>query len=383
MKALTQAYMSLVQELPADIWASLIEHLSLQDLMRARLVSKHFVRLDTLPGLTVHVHSSSPTACSSFAVFVQRHCTGPASLRLAVDVLSGGGIPGIMIAARCSNLLVLDCATVTMTLAEGRKCLGLLPPTLTGLTLQAPLSLLGAAGWQRVSNLTHLMLASCETPHPCVALALGLQYLPKLESLTVTDRVSGMAATPQLDLLEADSFQHAGLTYLAFGRDILNDAPINLASQLPALLTLAITNYRQIPPWLYGQAFATLELWDSRQLETSKLSNLLCSRLSVLCCGIDSAWRVMDFLQMSRLTELASVCRDVPGEPILMHGSRENHQKLLHRTHMQLEYPIQLCVPQSNCDILNTLSKNGGVGGLGRRINIRRSSEQLISWEDL
>ena len=332
-------------------------HLSTQDLLRARLVSKRFVQLSKLLELDVIWSRLSEAKGSSLVLFVQRHCAGPEGLRMIISLPDYVGIPPpepfwlrVGLASSCHNLRKLLCYGSRLKLPEASTCLRLLPLSLESLALDAPFALLDDPRLHQMQQLTFLALSGYHKKSKPFS-AEGLRCLKALEVFEVSEEYYD-------GRLDASSFTHPTLTSLELDRDPF-DGSFNL-SQLPSLHTFAMYSQQaiELPAWLEGQSIPELKLDDFEQLQSCVLQRLHCSRLTFATAEYDSSWFIADLLSMPRLLELRSFARHgIVGVPVALVGSHADYQALLQKACLSLEYPLELQIPDTSA--VMPLRKNG------------------------
>lgn len=289
-----------LHQLPTQLWAEVLDHLHLTDLLQARLVCKDFIRLDQTKGLSMTWRIDDESAASSLMLFLTRHCSSPGSAPVDItigDLPHNAVWPGIMMASSCINLQRLECTSLQLDMPVAQACLRLLPPTLRELELLAPAKIVDEPCWSRSTALSNLLLERPSGLSLCSYHGSGLAQLPALSHLTLD--VENTAAGSDLpgDKLLGTSFAFPHLTVLSFNLDPFEGGPD--LCKLPALEIIHVSDpSATLPKWLAGQACKTLDMCSSAQLKSVRMSDLRCSSLCITHAASDPSWRVADLLQM-------------------------------------------------------------------------------------
>ena len=349
------------EQLPADLWARVLCRLEASDLLRAHLVSKEFVPLSNLLGLDVQWGFLPESKGSSLALFVQRCCTGPTSLRMHVHIPEPADDsddrvpfwPRIMLASSCSNLVQLTLPGGRMDLPAAQTCLRLLPPTLECVGLDAPFKLITDPGLAKMQHLTCLQLSGHHTEPQSSShcTAVGLLCLKALQVFVVLEE-------ERRGRLDDKSFSHPDLTKLEFARDPFK-THLDLA-QFPSLRVLSVLSYtHSIPVWLGQQPLPRLELMSFLQMADTDLKQLLCHELAIYAAEGDPVWKASDLLCIPHLTRLESTVTSHDGicDPVELLGSPADYYALLMNAELSLAYPLKLTMPAVGAVI--ALRKNG------------------------
>ena len=202
-----------LEQLPAELWARVLQQLSTRDLLRARHVSKHFVCLSNLLQLHMCWTAQTEATRDSLALFVRCNCSDQMGPHARVDIVTICALPKavwpyIVLATECSNLVSLTCNGY-LGQSEAAACIRLLPSTLELLTLDTTLGLISDPDLYRMQRLTHLSLSgSCEAGHDSVTSAAGLQGLRSLQVFRICQ------SRAACETLDAATFVHPSLNRL-------------------------------------------------------------------------------------------------------------------------------------------------------------------------
>ena len=324
-------------------WTEILGHLSLKDLLRARLVCKGFICLDQLKSVSMTWSIADENAASSLMVFVSRHCTPPGSPQVSVTIKA---LPysalwsGCMMASGCANLQSLDCLSLKMRLPVAQACLQLLPKCIGTLKLFAPARLIDEAGWNRLTSLHTLHLRWPWVTISTAYVGGGLAQLPALHTLCIwkPDQFT-TASRKQLDKLQGSQASMAELRRLTFLFDPFHGRPD--FTKLPMLEHIYAANLDPLPKWLEDLPLIHLKLCSSRQLVGIELSRLCCRNLLVRLAHWSPAWQLADLLKLPMLRHLfvhwLSPNEEAP-PTILFEGSQAEYLAFM-------EVKVELMIP--------------------------------------
>lgn len=257
-------------ELPDALWSKVLSCLALKDLLNARLVCKTFVQLGQLPELQLDWAAGRPEASSSLMLFASRHLMHPSSPLLSIIVpytIEGNECYlhlQLSLACQCLNLRYLDIYTV-LDLGELQSLLKMLPTGVSRLNVMSSgdlVKIIEEPSWSRLAALTDLQLELPRGAQQTSTQGSLLAHLSGLKSLTLTfsgpDDDDGEAVMMNSRVFKAANFLHQGITRLEIGDDPIR-GHLDLA-QLPALRTILLSQGCDVPIWLQGQHFETLQL---------------------------------------------------------------------------------------------------------------------------
>ncbi len=340
--------MLVLQELPPEVWARVLQFLSLKDLLNARHVSKDFVPLSTLESFSFTLWPRDTDSVGSLMLFMSRHCyaAGSPKLNLSIRPFPGGTLyPGIMMATSCANLQSLDCSHQQLELSVARTCLQLVPGSLESLSLFAPASLVEDNAWGRLRALYKLDLRWPNVSQPTVYPGTGLMLLTRLSELIFS--TDGVHMTDQL---EGSKFEMSKLWSLAYQQDPFSGRPDFHKS--PTLCLISARNLDPIPCWLKGQTITSLFLSSTAQLVTPDLREWECQRL---CIGYRNGDPGMDLSTLLALPSLKHfgvsprVHQSVQS-PMQLRCLAADYHNFMHgrKMTMELDVPVDLFMRQSD-----------------------------------
>ena len=339
-----------LEQLPADLWAQILTQLPLRDVLKARLVSKSFVPLAAPLELDMDWKTKDQTKGMSLSLFVLRHCTAPTSIHVSVTIVvkppasALGLLPTVTLAASCAHLHFLDCSCEDLDASDAGLCMRLLPASIQTLKMCSHPSIVDDIAWQRLRNLTNLSLTytGSDLGNTMIFDGSGLSRLPALNFLTVEPKCK------QGPIFAGNGFFQASLEVLEFEQDPFDGRPV--LAQLPALQTVHAFGSHPIPHWLENQRPLHVAAYDSSQLHGLDLRRLHCLSLTFRCFEQDPPIAIADLLLLPVLKSFGLVSLVKTTTPawhrrvISLLGSHKEHQALLRKAHLRLEYPAQLSI---------------------------------------
>ena len=204
--------------LPLELWIRVLGHLSLKDLLAARLVSKNFVPISSLPNLSLCVGALSKGAMASLMLFLYRHFQQQLSPKLLLTIRNQDpkdslNIP-IILGSGCANLRELK-VTACLGLDDAHSYLQVLPGSLEHLDVHVPAQMIEDTAWRHLQNLTSLKLRLNAPRYLKSGSALAtLSSLRSLHLDLITSRDRGIINHIVCKRLEAAGFMHSTLTGL-------------------------------------------------------------------------------------------------------------------------------------------------------------------------
>ncbi len=329
--------MQTLQHLPAHLLANILKHLSTQDILRARLVCKDFIRLDQLVSLKLNVQTQNAEAASSLMLFTSRHCATTSSPRIALKVHQSSGTnmwPGIALAASCANLRRLNCSYREMDLSVAQACLRLVPDGLESLDIFAPTVLVNDASWGRLAALTSLSMDWPAVAHSQNYSGSGIMSLTSLIKLGISENNRHTT-----DKLDGSSFSMRSLTELQFGVNPFAGRP-DLVN-LPKLECIGFFSHASLPKWLEGQNILKLLLHSSEVLKGFTPSLLMCVAIEVIYAEGDPGWQLSALLEMPLLKSLVVAEHGSVASPMPIVGSQAEYLKFM-KLDVDLDVPAEL-----------------------------------------
>ncbi len=370
-------WMQRLERLPAHLWALVLQNLSTRALLQARLVCKHFIKLDRSVRLDIKVQANKAKAktasSTSLILFASRHCAAedPPNIHLTIDSDASGSshvdlLPGIMLASWCSNLQSFSCMHQRLELSMAQDCLRLLPSSLKSMSIQTQTSLVDEAAWGRLRALTRLFITWRDTRAPSLPQTYAGSGLMSLTSLCQLAIFSPHSA----DKLDASNFQMRSLRQLEIFRNpFAGTLDISCHPQLNTIDCYGDT----LPAWLEGQAFPTLGLSCNKQLEGLRFQKLMCRTLLIRGRpdlpdhDTDNPavprWAMSSLLEMPRLQALVvknwGPAREGSAICMQLTGSKAEYCALMN-LQIDLAVSLELCIsspPSCMCNV--KLQRNG------------------------
>ena len=360
-----QRYGCRLKQLPAELWSKVQGHLSLKDLLAARLVSRGFVSLSQQAELVMERRvEPHGRISSSMMLFVTKHLMESHSPRLSItmrDCNSDLAITfQIMLACRCANLQQLQ-MTDRLDKSLAQILLQTVSTSLASLSIRVPTAVMQYPTWQRMASLSHLELGMPEVMGYSALQMSILQALPNLTSLSLQeggfgDNIIGSDSDVEDELrqpqmLYAPSFKHMGITRLELRYNPFLDG-LEL-TQLPCLQVLCVF-MDCLPSWLQGQTLETLQVAWPHQINKFNTRELLCQRIKVIACNHLipwTPWKLSSLLAMPSLTEVSfginnnkSNCKEGTVDHISLQGSCKDHQAFLEKVQMHCNAPVFLYI---------------------------------------
>ena len=332
-------------KLPPELWAKVLSKLPQQDLFTARLVSKDFVPISTLPSLDLSWAPLTRDTTTSLMIFVSRHLQQQPSPELRVtmrnrDPWDSCNMP-IMLASSCANLRHLT-INACLGLHDARSYLRVLPSGLRTLNVNVPAELMEDTAWHRLTNLTSLQLNLDFTSRSRIGSTLAsLSSLRALGLKVFTPqtkyREDGSVLGPRLEIA---SFAHPALKSLDINVDLFADG-FNVKQSLPCLRSICVSQMAPLPRWLQDTCIDNLTIkGSSLQLRSVDMRRLLCKRLTAFCTVWNHSWELSKLLLLPATTKFELLRPD--RAPIELKGTYEELKQLMQKMQANFDVPVQL-----------------------------------------
>ncbi|KAK9830679.1 hypothetical protein WJX74_002090 [Apatococcus lobatus] len=327
-----------LERLPPELWARVLNHLPIADVLNTRLVCRQMAPLTNhlRLSLVLKKNLSDTEVVSDLQLFISRNCMQTTSPQV---FLTAHMFPGlhwcfVMLASMCANLMVFDCESMRFSLHEAQTCLRVLPAVVKCIRIAAPIAIADDAAWGRLASLSALSLWHLDPSMSCAAYTgSGLALLAGLRELSIKTAASPHHGAPYYD---GQAFSQRSVVSLHIvGRDPFSGG-LNM-TRCPALATIYVGEAVPVPAWVEGQQFEALSLGTYEQLSTVNPKRLLVHWLQFGTSSIDQGLKVADLLLMPHLCTVHSEVT-----ALNLDGSFQEHQALLGKLRLTIKGLVQL-----------------------------------------